>query len=590
MEKIRLAMKDDVEVTSKKSLRENWDLERIVSYYRDGSLHRFLTERWCKGEAAKVEQLENITDTRELQRKLCEIFDMPFVEEEAVDVEEQERREKRLEALRAITSDNEVLANVDKVAFDQEELADLLDKDESVIYLVNNEFSVPLEAENKKYIGVGKAVAEIYSDVPVDFNALGIEFKNVTFDEKYAGIAKAAEPKLEMAQSEQPVSDIVTRMKQVTEKCWNEYKNDLDGEMFFYLKDVDSKRKIEEIVAQFAVKTPEAPINNDEIVALFIPKTKTLHCLLVCKTGFYFVKDNYMYLFGMKPKLQSRDFKYINWSNFIYAYYTTKNEFYNDPLLNAGMDTDGIVLKYFDGKTTELATDVNNAYLQNFVITWINQLNEVNEVDNSVEPSEATKSMITTIEELKKTADNSLDGKIYVNGNIPKEKLGNAISLFTKMIPDKMIKRSEIVALYLSHFKYYAQGHRGIGCSLNCILFTEQGFYLSKNPSGKREERNEITANFVSWSEFDGAWYTDKPGKYRYPHYLEIRGNKNGSYYTIMIGTQEKPDNHEKFCENFLIPLLYRFSGKNNPNNGSSVNNSNTTLEPSNGSFFGSLL
>ena len=93
MEKIRLAMKDDVEVTSKKSLRENWDLERIVSYYRDGSLHRFLTERWCKGEAAKVEQLENIADTRELQRKLCEIFDMPFVEEEAVDVEEQERRE-----------------------------------------------------------------------------------------------------------------------------------------------------------------------------------------------------------------------------------------------------------------------------------------------------------------------------------------------------------------------------------------------------------------------------------------------------------------------------------------------------------------
>ena len=59
MEKIRLAMKDDVEVTSKKSLRENWDLERIVSYYRDGSLHRFLTERWCKGEAAKVEQLES---------------------------------------------------------------------------------------------------------------------------------------------------------------------------------------------------------------------------------------------------------------------------------------------------------------------------------------------------------------------------------------------------------------------------------------------------------------------------------------------------------------------------------------------------
>ena len=515
MEKIRLAMKDDVEVTSKKSLRENWDLERIVSYYRDGSLHRFLTERWCKGEAAKVEQLESITDTRELQRKLCEIFDMPFVEEEAVDVEEQERREKRLEALRAITSDNDVLANVDRVAFDQEELADLLDKDESVIYLVNNEFSVPLEAENKKYIGVGKAVAEIYSDVPVDFNALGIEFKNVTFDEKYAGIVKAAEPKLEMAQSEQPVSDIVARMTQVTENCWNEYKNDLDGEMFFNLKDEDSKRKIEEA---FKVKTLESLINGDEIVAFFIPHIKSLQCLLICKRGFYFLKsimDNKP-LFGFLGKAttaQKEVYNFVSWDNFIYAYYEPKNELLPPSLLTADSSGDCIILKHFDGKETKLATNVNNAYLQSFIITWINQLNDIYEVDNSNKPTERTKQMMIILDEYKKTANNFLDGKVYLNGNIPKDKLNKAIALFTKMIPDKMIKRNEVIALYLSHFKYYAIGHNGIGCSLNCILFTEQGFYFSKNPSGKAKERNEVVACFIPWIEFDGAWYYNKPSK-----------------------------------------------------------------------------
>ena len=321
MEKIRLAMKDDVEVTSKKSLRENWDLERIVSYYRDGSLHRFLTERWCKGEAAKVEQLESITDTRELQRKLCEIFDMPFVEEEAVDVEEQERREKRLEALRAITSDNDVLANVDKVAFDQEELADLLDKDEPVIYLVNNEFSVPLEAENKKYIGVGKAVAEIYSDVPVDFNALGIEFKNVTFDEKYAGIVKAAEPKLEMAQSEQPVSDIVARMIKVTEKCQKEANGKIGGSLYINSLIDKHSNELINLIEKFN-KNYNETIEREDVIAFYLSnevnKGKNnisagftwLRFVLFIKSGIILAKDQWM--MGVEKI-------FINWADLINA-------------------------------------------------------------------------------------------------------------------------------------------------------------------------------------------------------------------------------------------------------------------------------
>ena len=72
--------------------------------------------------------------------------------------------------------------------FDQEELGDILDNGENIIYLFNNTFSIPLAIKNKKYIGVGKAECIIHSKDVVDFAELGIEFENVVFDEKYIKI------------------------------------------------------------------------------------------------------------------------------------------------------------------------------------------------------------------------------------------------------------------------------------------------------------------------------------------------------------------------------------------------------------------
>ena len=108
-----------------------------------------------------------------------------FCARSSLDVEAVAERNRRLEILRQYTADDAVLKNVDKVAFNQEELADLLDGDESVIYLCDNKFNIPLSLKGKKYIGLGDVEIQINSKEYVDFAKLEIELVNVHFNKEY---------------------------------------------------------------------------------------------------------------------------------------------------------------------------------------------------------------------------------------------------------------------------------------------------------------------------------------------------------------------------------------------------------------------
>ena len=111
-----------------------------------------------------------------------------------LDMEEAQERSRKLAKLRQYTSDQAILDKVDSVAFDQEDLADLLDNDVHDIYLCNNSFVIPLRVENKKYIGIGKAEAVIKSEEWVDFAAKKIVYENVEFDAAYEKVyAESAE-------------------------------------------------------------------------------------------------------------------------------------------------------------------------------------------------------------------------------------------------------------------------------------------------------------------------------------------------------------------------------------------------------------
>lgn len=201
-ERFVLEMADGTNVRDLDALKEHFDIESVAKYFRDGKLLIWLEDRYYDDE---VNALENLSaDDKDLEQKLCTIFGVETPEEIA-------HRAERLAKLKNYTDDENILANVDKVAFDQEDLADLLDADTKEIYLCDNRFSIPLRVKNKNYIGIAKAVAVIRSDKLVDFKSLGIEFKNVAFNPEYAKLIPDKNPPKVLGNTAEVTTIIINR-------------------------------------------------------------------------------------------------------------------------------------------------------------------------------------------------------------------------------------------------------------------------------------------------------------------------------------------------------------------------------------------
>ena len=172
-ERFALMMEDGAQVRNIDDLKAHFDVGSVVRDFSSGKLLTWLEDRYYDEEADAIRAI-NDNDAC-LEAKLCEIFGVKTPEE-------IERRLQRLNRLKQFTNDEKILSKVDCVAFDQEDLADLLDEGVEEIYLCENRFVIPLRMKNKVYIGVGKAVAVIGNKKQKDFAALNIKFKNVAFD------------------------------------------------------------------------------------------------------------------------------------------------------------------------------------------------------------------------------------------------------------------------------------------------------------------------------------------------------------------------------------------------------------------------
>lgn len=137
------------EIHSIEELKENFHVNAVLAALNDGSLERFLKSRYYEREAAVVSNLK--LDDKACLKKLCEVLGVDFLKYSVIVSPEVE---KRLEEIMQFTDDKDVLNNFQKVAFNQEELATLLSRDEKTIYLCHNNFSIPLSKTGVKYIGV----------------------------------------------------------------------------------------------------------------------------------------------------------------------------------------------------------------------------------------------------------------------------------------------------------------------------------------------------------------------------------------------------------------------------------------------------
>lgn len=168
-----LSLPDGTRARSMGELREHFELEAVLGHYKSGKLLTWLRDRYFEGEADAVEELdENATD---FQKKLCEALGVEFTGNGA-DLEEIARRQERLDKLRQFTDDDELIQNIDAVAFDQEELAALLDEGCERIYLCGDKFTVPASVQNKVYVGVNSPAVHISGKVGDDWESRNIIF------------------------------------------------------------------------------------------------------------------------------------------------------------------------------------------------------------------------------------------------------------------------------------------------------------------------------------------------------------------------------------------------------------------------------
>ena len=191
--KIRFPLKlaEGKGVRSLDDFRENFDLEAVLEYYKNGKLLTWLEDRYLEGEAETIRALDETGP--DFHRQLCAVFQVKYTGND-VDVEEIEYRQERLKRLRTITNETEYIQNIDSVAFDQEELADLLDEGAEVIYLCGASFHIPISQKNITYIGINKPVVHLSGNIPGDMQETGIicencrpdnwPEKNLSFEEK----------------------------------------------------------------------------------------------------------------------------------------------------------------------------------------------------------------------------------------------------------------------------------------------------------------------------------------------------------------------------------------------------------------------
>ncbi|MBE6097235.1 MAG: zinc ribbon domain-containing protein [Schwartzia succinivorans] len=177
--KFALEMKDGVKVRSNlEELRENFDLEKAVGYFLSGKLTEWLEDRYYEDEVEKLEAIDK--DAPNLRGRLCEALGVECEEEAELDVEQLARLNEKKAVLRQKTGDESIIANADKTALTQEDLADLLDMDEPVIYLCGENFNVPARVKDKKYVGVlGTPTISIKANSQKELDEKGIVFENV---------------------------------------------------------------------------------------------------------------------------------------------------------------------------------------------------------------------------------------------------------------------------------------------------------------------------------------------------------------------------------------------------------------------------
>ena len=170
----KLKLKNGAEVSTLEELRENFDLELVVGYFKSGDLLTWLEDRFYDDEADAISEIDS-TD-RNLTAKICAALNVECDD----NLEFMQRVREKKSILADKTDDETIIDNATSTALNQEDLAALIQMDYKTIYLCGELFNVPIRIAGVKYIGIlGTPKIKIRAKTQEEVDAKQISFENV---------------------------------------------------------------------------------------------------------------------------------------------------------------------------------------------------------------------------------------------------------------------------------------------------------------------------------------------------------------------------------------------------------------------------
>lgn len=236
--KFPLEFSNGVKVRTLEELQQYADVESILRYYHNEKLKIWLVARDYNDIVSQINSLDT-TDISYVN-KLCNILGIEY-ENLDIEVHEIQKNEEKLNRLRRLISDENILANVENIVFNQQELDELVIQKPELIYLCadeNQTYTINKEFKNIRYVGLfGKPSIQVETENIRELFDLRIKFKDVVLPTHLQkGLSSNSEYSVSKVDIESSIElniENSMRLYQMINKC-------CDG--FIYLSDIRTIR------------------------------------------------------------------------------------------------------------------------------------------------------------------------------------------------------------------------------------------------------------------------------------------------------------------------------------------------------------
>ena len=178
--KFPLIFENNLKARTLDELQQYADIENLVRYYHNEKLRIWLEARDYNDIVSQIISID--TTDASYVNTLCNILGIEY-DNLDIEVHEIQKNEEKLNRLRRLTSDMNILSNVEFIVFNQQELDELVKKNPKVIYLSSNEnqnYKIDINIANTEYIGIfGNPVIQVDGRDYKSLYKSGIKFEKV---------------------------------------------------------------------------------------------------------------------------------------------------------------------------------------------------------------------------------------------------------------------------------------------------------------------------------------------------------------------------------------------------------------------------